>query len=105
MPIIINITEQGNDVLIDATCQVNLSSLTFGSYNNSSFIQTQKFNPKNSLISFSPIGQTFTGIQYVIPTTQDYRWGPISGSTIRSEERRVGKESLAVCRSRWSPDH
>ena len=24
---------------------------------------------------------------------------------IRSEERRVGKECLAVCRSRWSPYH
>ena len=25
--------------------------------------------------------------------------------TIRSEERRVGKECLSVCRSRWSPYH
>ena len=25
--------------------------------------------------------------------------------TVRSEERRVGKECLAVCRSRWSPYH
>ena len=24
---------------------------------------------------------------------------------VRSEERRVGKECLAVCRSRWSPYH
>ena len=24
---------------------------------------------------------------------------------LRSEERRVGKECIAVCRSRWSPDH
>src|SRR3546814_14795317 len=23
----------------------------------------------------------------------------------RSEERRVGKESVSTCRSRWSPDH
>ena len=27
------------------------------------------------------------------------------GLTGRSEERRVGKECLAVCRSRWSPYH
>ena len=26
-------------------------------------------------------------------------------ATSRSEERRVGKECLAVCRSRWSPYH
>ena len=28
-----------------------------------------------------------------------------SGSEDRSEERRVGKECIAVCRSRWSPYH
>src|SRR3546814_20900462 len=26
-------------------------------------------------------------------------------ATVRSEERRVGKESVSTCRSRWSPDH
>src|SRR3546814_20027911 len=25
--------------------------------------------------------------------------------SIRSEERRVGKECVSTCRSRWSPDH
>ena len=24
---------------------------------------------------------------------------------VRSEERRVGKECVSTCRSRWSPDH
>src|SRR3546814_19885940 len=27
------------------------------------------------------------------------------GRSIRSEERRVGKECVSTCRSRWSPDH
>src|SRR3546814_19154421 len=27
------------------------------------------------------------------------------GSEFRSEERRVGKECVSTCRSRWSPDH
>src|SRR3546814_3909131 len=27
------------------------------------------------------------------------------GATIRSEERRVGKECVSTCRSRWSPYH
>src|SRR3546814_17281298 len=27
------------------------------------------------------------------------------GIDIRSEERRVGKECVSTCRSRWSPDH
>ena len=29
----------------------------------------------------------------------------VRGLTVRSEERRVGKECSAVCRSRWSPYH
>ena len=28
-----------------------------------------------------------------------------SGGSTRSEERRVGKECLRLCRSRWSPYH
>ena len=31
--------------------------------------------------------------------------GPAFGFIGRSEERRVGKECIAVCRSRWSPYH
>src|SRR3546814_17429558 len=27
------------------------------------------------------------------------------GETARSEERRVGKECVSTCRSRWSPSH
>jgi len=77
MPIIINVLEVGNDVHINATCNVNLSIFTnAGVYPNSSFIRTDKFQPKLSLISFSQIGQTFTGNQYVISTNQDYRWAP-----------------------------
>src|SRR3546814_15050044 len=37
------------------------------------------------------------------------RWHDIHGSAIwhgdRSEERRVGKECVSTCRSRWSPYH
>src|SRR3546814_11969105 len=31
--------------------------------------------------------------------------GNMSTGGIRSEERRVGKECVSTCRSRWSPDH
>src|SRR3546814_7750760 len=30
---------------------------------------------------------------------------PVSGGEPRSEERRVGKECVSKCRSRWSPDN
>src|SRR3546814_12318209 len=29
----------------------------------------------------------------------------VSGMVVRSEERRVGKECVSTCRSRWSPYH
>src|SRR3546814_18778212 len=29
----------------------------------------------------------------------------LAGQTVRSEERRVGKECVSTCRSRWSPYH
>src|SRR3546814_17376318 len=32
------------------------------------------------------------------------RYG-VSMETVRSEERRVGKECVSTCRSRWSPSH
>src|SRR3546814_13011073 len=30
---------------------------------------------------------------------------PVGTCRLRSEERRVGKECVSTCRSRWSPDH
>src|SRR3546814_20676944 len=34
-----------------------------------------------------------------------FAWGGRQGNLTRSEERRVGKECVGKCRSRWSPDH
>src|SRR3546814_14393583 len=31
--------------------------------------------------------------------------GPPLPGDLRSEERRVGKECVSTCRSRWAPDH
>src|SRR3546814_13967217 len=31
--------------------------------------------------------------------------GELEGQILRSEERRVGKECVSTCRSRWSQDH
>src|SRR3546814_16664164 len=36
--------------------------------------------------------------------TYDWTGGAIKNDD-RSEERRVGKECVSTCRSRWSPDH
>src|SRR3546814_20058702 len=34
-----------------------------------------------------------------------YEQGDYDATLIRSEERRVGKECVSPCRSRWSPNH
>src|SRR3546814_3669178 len=40
------------------------------------------------------------------PTVWEERtWPSKTTSEIRSEERRVGKECVSTCRSRWSPYH
>src|SRR3546814_14312014 len=36
------------------------------------------------------------------PLGEGALWNPADG---RSEERRVGKECVSTCRSRWSPQH
>src|SRR3546814_13971590 len=38
-------------------------------------------------------------------TTQNARIAAGLGTIARSEERRVGKECVSTCRSRWSPYH
>src|SRR3546814_16079454 len=38
----------------------------------------------------------------VLPSTVS---SSIAMTAMRSEERRVGKECVSTCRSRWSPDH
>ena len=44
---------------------------------------------------------------YILSNTElQHKYNTINaGDKIRSEERRVGKECLRLCRSRWSPYH
>src|SRR3546814_19157738 len=55
--------------------------------------------------SKSSPGETPYGYQWWIPSPGIYAALGIFGQTIRSEERRVGKECVSTCRARWSPDH
>src|SRR3546814_14629002 len=46
------------------------------------------------------LGGCFNMAKAVFPGMRERGWG-----RIRSEERRVGKECVSTCRSRWSPYH
>src|SRR3546814_19730460 len=54
-----------------------------------------------------PLGPFGSGIridaEYICALLLDRRG--TAGSDLRSEERRVGKECVSTCRSRWSPAH
>ena len=41
----------------------------------------------------------------VIENSIFYHGDRLFSKTVRSEERRVGKECVSTCRSRWSPYH
>ena len=54
------------------------------------------------IIAHIDAGKTTTTERILFYTGKSYKLGNIDeGTTVRSEERRVGKE----CRSRWSPYH
>ena len=53
-------------------------------------------------------GRTFSFSAIVVVGNEDgiIGWGlGKAGEVTRSEERRVGKECVSTCRSRWSPYH
>src|SRR3546814_15810763 len=69
--------------------------------------------PVEGLQLFGAIGTTDSSIQAlaVLPqyignkTPKNTTWKLNLGFQYRSEERRVGKECVSTCRSRWSPYH
>src|SRR3546814_1024769 len=75
-------------------CSSDLHASTYGAVRNFD-IRLSGFSLKKeieylSMIRYSP-RKPFTLV--------------VGGSKIRSEERRVGKECVSTCRSRWSPYH
>src|SRR3546814_14254689 len=56
----------------------------------------------NPIIEIDPNGRTATAKSYYTVVQTIFTLPP---QIIRSEERRVGKECVSTCRSRWSPYH
>ena len=65
-----------------------------------------------TLLIWAVFGGTMA-VAYLLAIMLRLRWLPVvivvqvlaSTAIVRSEERRVGKECCALCRSRWSPYH
>src|SRR3546814_11542013 len=80
-----------------------------GSYND----LTEKLSPKGSVDFATRLGEDFGvagGISYyrrkfATDNIEAEGWKEEDGVPFRSEERRVGKECVSTCRSRWSPYH
>src|SRR3546814_1576664 len=53
----------------------------------------------------TPGALAFEGACILFPVNRALASGRDRPATIRSEERRVGKECVGTCRSRWSPYH
>src|SRR3546814_15296173 len=49
-----------------------------------------------------PVGDSMATLNIAVG---DFTADPGNGLEMRSEERRVGKECVSTCRSRWSPYH
>src|SRR3546814_15575207 len=56
-------------------------------------------------IKIGPIGARFNGAVELADINAPDSYTLIMEGQARSEERRVGKECVSTCRSRWSPYH
>src|SRR3546814_16629358 len=64
-----------------------------------------KFSPEHTLVSVA--SKTFTTTETLLNANSALQWLDEAGveDPVRSEERRVGKECVRTCRSRWLPSH
>src|SRR3546814_10270375 len=54
-------------------------------------------------VALAPVAQTVPGWEFAYAYPENCLF--LHGLSDRSEERRVGKECVSTCRSRWSPYH
>src|SRR3546814_16148990 len=87
-------------------CSSDLFSSARGEENGYSFLVSGAYDfATGTLVTPRIIGEL--GLSYLAAGAA----GRLAGSDptvpveVRSEERRVGKECVSTCRSRWSPDH
>src|SRR3546814_18451379 len=69
-----------------------------------SLVELAKLGNRNQRKARSD-GFRMTEVESEILTLEEVAAYLKAGKRTRSEERRVGKECVSTCRSRWSPDH
>src|SRR3546814_4048791 len=74
-----------SDLSLDPQTGEVLSLVSYPSYDNNVFVTPGNSKERTKIISDST--------------------KPLFNRAVRSEERRVGKECVSTCRSRWSPYH
>src|SRR3546814_17171141 len=67
-------------------------------------------SPFGTVANVGPMARSVTDAALLLnvmgePDPRDAYSLPYDGADYRSEERRVGKECVSTCRSRWSPYH
>ena len=97
----------GNFLLPAPACQPNTHA---NPTHTITHVHTRKHFPMTSSVSFCKQPNGLALISNIIEprpthTHTHIARTPISSHDTRSEERRVGKECLRLCRSRWSPYH
>ena len=83
-------------ILFIGICALICADADAASYEHVSFDDTQRYS---RLVIDARLGDF-----YANKNPMGFRTFDEDGA-VRSEERRVGKECIAVCRSRWSPYH
>src|SRR3546814_14133629 len=63
------------------------------------------FKHVKAIVSFEFTDQRPKGFWEVIQGNEYGFWANVNPEVPRSEARRVGKECVSTCRSRWSQDH
>src|SRR3546814_14570704 len=102
--ITIGTAQGGTDVVDGEEISGTVFSLPDGFAENTTYyVAVEPYNAAGEANGCTEI--SFTTETLLVPPSCTTITGPVDGSTDRSEERRVGKECVSTCRSRWSPGH
>src|SRR3546814_6813786 len=64
--------------------------------------QSYRTLPTSNIIAVGRVTSALAGLEAAVGLVDDVG---AAAAADRSEERRVGKECVSTCRSRWSPSH